>query len=340
MAYIALSKSNFFHNLSSVQKRVGDKNKIAVVLKDNAYGHGLREMAQMAQEYGISKAVVKDEREANEIVEYFSQVITLQNVSHAVHSKISQIANCLSDLENITPHSKIELKIDTGMHRNGVVENELEQALKLIVKNKLILNGIMTHFSSTDVLGNDTFLQLECFKRVREEVIILCEKYALPPPLFHCCNSGATFRLEEHLDMVRVGIGIYGYAEYDEALGLAPDLKPVMSLHAKKLSTRKLDQGERVGYGGACELEKEGLISTYDIGYGDGFIRLSEKHDYTTPSGAKILGRVSMDSFGASGEADELCVFDDVRTLATLGNTITYDILVKLHDYIPKKIIH
>ena len=340
MAYIALSKSNFFHNLSLIQQRVGSRDKIAVVLKDNAYGHGILEMARLSQEYGITKAVVKDEREANQIVEYFSQVITLQNVPHTVHPKISQIANCLSDLESIAPSSQVELKVDTRMHRNGVSESDLEQALGLIVKNKLILNGVMTHFSSADKLDNSVFLQLECFKRVREKTLDLCEKYKLPLPLFHCCNSSATLRLSEHFDLVRVGIGIYGYAECDEALELASDLKPVMSLYAKKLSTRNLEKGERIGYGGVYELVKEALISTYDIGYGDGFLRLNEQHDYVTTNGTKILGRVSMDSFGAIGEADEICVFDDVRALAKIGNTITYDILVKLHDYIPKKIIH
>ena len=340
MAYIALSKSNFFHNLSLIEKRVGDKGKIAVVLKDNAYGHGVCEIASLSQEYGITKAVVKDEREANEIIKYFSQIITLQNVPHAVHPKISQIVNCVKDLNNIAPNSKIELKVDTGMHRNGILENELEQTLDSIVSKELVLNGVMTHFSSADMLGNSVFLQLESFKRVREKVIILCQKLALPLPLFHCCNSGATFRLNEHFDMARVGIGIYGYTDYDKALELAPDLRPVMSLYAKKLSSRKLDKGEQVGYSGAYELEKEALISTYDIGYGDGFFRLNENHDYITPSGVKILGKVSMDSFGASGEEEELCVFDDVRTLAHMGSTITYDILAKLHNYIPKKIIH
>ena len=77
MAYITLNKNNFFHNLDIITNKTKSKDKIALVLKDNAYGHGLLEIAQMAKEYGITKAVVKNEEEANIIEAYFDYVLIL-----------------------------------------------------------------------------------------------------------------------------------------------------------------------------------------------------------------------------------------------------------------------
>ena len=86
-------------------------------------------------------------------------------------------------------------------------------------------------------------------------------------------------------------------------------------------------------------MEKDGVVSTYDVGYGDGFFRLNGTAPFATPSGSKILGRVSMDNLSAEGKADELCLFDDVRTLAKHHGTITYEILVRLAPHIKKEIV-
>ncbi|MDF1882096.1 alanine racemase, partial [Sulfurimonas sp. MAG313] len=77
MSYITLNKSAFFNNLDIISKKTGDTDKIALVLKDNAYGHGLLEIASMAKEYGIKRAVVRGETEALEIKEYFDYILIL-----------------------------------------------------------------------------------------------------------------------------------------------------------------------------------------------------------------------------------------------------------------------
>ena len=77
MAYITLNKNNFFNNLDIIAKQTKSKDKIALVLKDNAYGHGLLEISQMAKEYGIKKAVVKSYDEAMKIENYFEYILVL-----------------------------------------------------------------------------------------------------------------------------------------------------------------------------------------------------------------------------------------------------------------------
>ena len=77
MSYIELNKSAFFHNLDIIAQKTADKDKIALVLKDNAYGHGLLEVASMAKEYGVKRAVVRSESEAKAIEEYFEYILIL-----------------------------------------------------------------------------------------------------------------------------------------------------------------------------------------------------------------------------------------------------------------------
>ena len=77
MAYIKIDKKNFFHNLSQFTKKTGSKESIGIVLKDNAYGHGLELMAELSQEFGITQAVVRTTKEARVIEPYFHQILIL-----------------------------------------------------------------------------------------------------------------------------------------------------------------------------------------------------------------------------------------------------------------------
>ena len=120
MAYITLSKQNFFHNLTICSKKAGDKSKIAIVLKDNAYGHGLVEIASMAKEYGLTKAVVRTLNEATKIEKFFEQVLILadttnESLSHTFHITI----NKLEDMDVLAPYTNIQIKINTD--RKSVV---------------------------------------------------------------------------------------------------------------------------------------------------------------------------------------------------------------------------
>ena len=81
------------------------------------------------------------------------------------------------------------------------------------------------------------------------------------------------------------------------------------------------------------------IVSTYDLGYGDGFLRLNERNSYITPKGYKVLGRVSMDNLSLNTDEKEVCIFDDVTTLAKEHDTISYEITTTLSPYIKKEIV-
>jgi len=339
LAKIILNKSHYFHNLKIISEKAGSKDKVAVVLKDNAYGHGLVEIASMAKEFGIKNAVVRTVEEAEKIESYFTQILILadspkETYSHTFHIVI----NSLDEIQRLPENTNVQLKVDSGMHRNGIISQELEEAINGLFKKKLNLTGILTHHRSADELSCEFFWQRSVFRQIKNKVIDVCEKLLIPVPNFHSANSSALFRFKNFdEDLVRVGIAQYGYLESDPIFDI-PDLKPVMSLWADKISTRNIKKNQRVGYGGKFLANKDMEVSTYNVGYGDGFLRLDGSKKYITPKRYEILGRVSMDNISVNSTEDEICIFDDVRELAKIHNTITYEITTTLLPHIKKEI--
>lgn len=334
MSYIELNKLAFFNNLDIIAKKTADITKISLVLKDNAYGHGLLEIAAMAREYGISRAVVRNEDEAEKIKEMFAYILILNpSFSASVHPSYRYTINALEDIEKFPSSSRVELKIDTGMHRNGIAMEQLEEALTKIEACGLELEGLFTHFRSADALSSEWFWQKKNFEELKSKARGYDASLR-----FHSCNSAALFRsgcVDE--EMVRVGIAAYGCLKMDEGFE-ATGLRPVLSLWAEKISRRELKKGEKIGYNATFEAQKDMTVTNYDVGYADGLLRSLSNH-YRTPAGHALLGRVSMDNSSYECREDRLLVFDDANAIASFAGTIGYEILVRLSSSIERRII-
>ena len=340
MAKILLNKENLFHNFKIISEHTKSKEKVAVVLKDNAYGHGIIEIATLANEFGIKKAVVRSLDEALKVEKLFDYILILAEKSFHTYSHAFHIAlNTLEDIDNLPENCNVHIKVDTGMHRNGILPNQLEEAILGLKERNINITGVFTHHRCADELSTDFFWQNNVFTRVKIDVKRICEQLFIPLPVFHSCNSAALFRhanFDE--DFARVGIATYGYLDNANIFKF-PKLKPVLSLWADKLSSRVLKKGQSVGYGGTYQASEEIIISTYDVGYGDGFLRLNEKNSYTTPAGYKILGRVSMDCLSLNTNDKEVCIFNNVETLAKQHDTITYEITTSLNSNIKREVV-
>jgi alanine racemase len=335
MAFIKINKQNFFHNLSQFTLKTGSKDSIAMVLKDNAYGHGLELMAKLSQEFGLTQAVVRTYHEATIIKPYLKQILVLSDQA-IIDDHCSFVLNSLDNIDNAKKGSKVELKVDTGMHRNGIAMSELNMALKKIKEKELHLVGVMTHNRSADELSSELFWQEKNFQKVKELVASILPKVDIR---FHSFNSASSLRLPcEKQDMIRLGIGAYGYSELPKIYEFL-ELKPVLSLWAKRISTRILKKGERVGYGGEFIAPKEMTISTYDLGYGDGWMRSNGLAPFVTAEGLPILGRVSMDYIILESTKEEVCVFDNALKAGKQLQTISYEPMTQLHGTLERIVI-
>ncbi len=334
MATIIINKENFFHNLNQIALKTGSADKISVVLKDNAYGHGLELMAGLAHEFGIKHVVVKNFKEAKQIRHLFKTVLILKD-EIKVDEVCSFVINSLDDIAKAEAGARVELKVDTGMHRNGIALDEVSEALNLIKSAALDLVGVMTHFRSADVLSSELFWQQKNFETAKKKVL----ESGFENVRFHSRNSAATLRSKYfYEDLVRVGIAIYGYNElpsaYDEVT-----LKPVLKLVAKKTATRVLKKSQRVGYAGDFTASKDMTVSTYDLGYGDGWTRTENKNAYITAEGLPILGRVSMDFVSLESEKEEVIIMDDAQKAAQHFGTISYEMTTGLSKDIERVVV-
>lgn len=329
MAYITLNKNNFFHNLDIIAEKTSSKDKIALVLKDNAYGHGLLEIAGMAKEYGITKAVVKDEDEANKIKDYFEYILILADFPRLCNDVFRYTINDINTIKKFPKNTKVELKIDTGMHRNGISLDEISLAKEKIKEQGLILEAVFTHHRSADTLTSEWFWQNEIFSQVKQE---------FENVRFHSANSASLFRhtiFSE--DMARIGIAAYGclqmYSGFDTR-----QLKPVLSVYASKISSRNFKKSQALGYGATFRAKEDCIVSNYNFGYGDGFLRAAS-NNYETPESKKLVGRISMDNSSFIARNDRLLIFDDARVMAESAKTISYEVLTSLKKKLKRKIV-
>jgi len=339
MAYIKLNKKHFFHNLDLISEQTSHKDKIAIVLKDNAYGHGLIEMANLAQEYGIIHAVVRTNAEASQIKEHFQTLLVLADKQPLHPIKNVHLAiNDLAELTSMVSHSNIELKIDTGMHRNGLHIDELERAFEIIKEKQLSLKGIFTHHRSADVLSSEYFWQEKQFEVIKQKSEKLLSQYHMPTIRYHSQNSAATFRTQSSGDIVRVGIAAFGLLEMPKSL-LNLEFKPVLSLWADKLHSFKSFKDAKHGYEGKGLIRDDKMLSTYNIGYADGLLRLQDDVPYRMVNGSSLIGRISMDNIIVDCEDKDLCIYNDARIYAKTASTISYEVTTRLASHLQRTII-
>ena len=350
MAEIILDSKAYKHNLNLIHSHINSHSKsnveIAAVLKDNAYGHGLKEIATIAADYGIKSVFVKNYNEAIQIYEFFPQVTALYGMPQGDFSK--NIAFVIHDKEHIYgPCHKAQnkLKVNVGIEVQETDQNqsELESFIQVILQKKLELIGVFSHNGYGDDLNSAFFHTQSNFAKLKQEVLHLSQKYGFAPPRFHSLSTSGAIRVASEGgitdDLVRIGIGAYGYLDVSFENPISDKLQKVASLYADRVSTRFLDKGERIGYSGCTTLESPQVVSTYDIGYGDGFFRVNENHKVYTTNGLQILPRSSMDCFSCFCDEPRICVFSDVTHLAKAFGTISYEILTHLSPSIKRTII-
>ena len=153
-------------------------NKMAFVLKNNAYGHGLLEMAKIANQNNIKHAVVNNYKEAKKIANYFNSILVLSDIpKKSPLNNISIAINDIEDINKISSKTSVELKIDTGMHRNGISIDQVMEAISMIGRSKLVLKGVFTHFANAFEDDGSMEKQKSIFVNHSHNLIFFCFLY-------------------------------------------------------------------------------------------------------------------------------------------------------------------
>jgi alanine racemase len=310
--------------------------QLMAVVKADAYGHGAVPVARAALEAGATWLGVATVDEALELRAsgLTAPILLLAEAPETalgdlVEAHVTCTAASLDFLHTLSGYGLLNnvelpyhLKIDTGMNRIGVAPADALSVLKEATElPKLKLQGVFTHFATADVAGDwDARKQLERFQDVLRQI----EEAGIEVELRHACNSAATLLMPEaHLDMVRVGISLYGLHTSDD-MRKPLALTPTMSVRARATCVKHLSMGEGVGYNLSWRAFKPTTLVTLPLGYADGVPRAaSNKLDVLiSATGRRIeqAGLVCMDQLmAAASGAEPLAPGDEFTLIGTAG---------------------
>ena len=353
-AWTEIDLGKLRRNLQLIRGDLPKNVRLMAVVKDEAYGHGALDVAKVALEegawgFGLSTLeeamtlrdagitaplLLLGERQEPELEWCVAHDLTVcVNEPHTVKA----LAKVASQFNKRMP---VHLKVHTGMSRYGVRWDEaLPLVEKILAENSLQLEGVMTHFAQSDETDK-TFADLQ-FARFHEVLRGLEEK-RVPVKYRHACNSGGFLDLPQaHLDMVRVGILLYGVFP-SQVCRRIDGIEPVMSVKAKVAAIQKLKPGEVVGYGMRYTAPAERRIAVLPIGYGDGFPRVrNEGAALIRGKRAPLVGGIAMDALMVDiTDIPDAQMWDEavlmgrqgaeeitVRDVAALKKSVTYDVL-------------
>ena len=344
------------HNLTQYRNLLSPNTKLMVMVKANAYGSGILEVANFLQHQRVDQLGVAYVDEAillrqngihlpimimNPHVESFQDF-----AKYNLEAEVFGIAHLKQLLENGQPYPKIHLKVDTGMHRLGFPQEEIPELLEILSETpNLEVAGVFTHFSGAENSIHDGFTKEQAllFERAYQEIAeVLGYK-----PFKHAVNSSGIVRWPQYqFDMVRLGIGLHGFDPTNK-LGL----RSTSQLKSAISQIRRLQKGETVGYGRKGVVNQESTIAVVPIGYEDGFLRVFGNGNGQVMVGGALcptIGNICMDMMmldvtGVEAEVgDEVIIFGinpTIQDLANSAGTIPYEILTNVSNRVKRVFI-
>lgn len=356
---IEINISNLKFNINKI-KEFAKNSKIIGVVKANAYGHGIIEVAKILREENVTTLAVAFASEAITLREngdngdilvlaqgYDSEVQMIIDLNLQVASGSLSHLKALSEASlNSKTITKVHLFIDTGMHRDGFLISEIDEVIALIKLLKGVeIVGLMSHFiASEDYISKTSQKQINLFKEV-------IDKFDNKLKYIHLSNSSAIFNYDNSFfTYIRPGIALHGLMPEKE-LAIKYGLKATLTLKTKISLVKEVKKGEIVGYSFKYKAEKDIKVGLISIGYGDGYpIALTNKAEcLINGKRYKLIGSICMDqcmidiSNSDTKIGDEVILIgkqgnEDITAyeLAEKANTISYEITTSLLPRIPR----
>ncbi len=368
---IEISRSRLIHNINQFIK-LAPESRLAPALKSNAYGHGIIEIAEI-----IEGEIRRDNKFRDSIpffvIDSYFEAIALRakgiktplliigytRPETILNSSLKNVSYAATDMETLgaIKNSKkvifIHLKIDTGMHRQGILPEEVDEAIKYLkLNNKIVLEGICSHLSDAD--GQDstfTDRQVALWNNIVDQISssIPSIKY------FHLSNTyGHLYSKSIKANVSRLGIGMYGLAD---ALREKMDLQPILQMKTIITSVKKLKMGDTVGYNNTFKSDRNMTIATIPVGYYEGLDRrlsnIGAVEVLPDNISCPIIGRVSMNitSIDVSLIKDikigsEVIVVSNnsnskcsIEAISKLCNTITYESSIMFPENLKRVVV-
>jgi alanine racemase len=345
---LEISRINLLDNLNYFRKRLAPKTKIMAMVKALFYGLGTYDVAKLLEDNGVHYLGVANTFEGVELrkagiempimvmkpsLESFDLV--RDNQLTPTLFSIYSLQKLIDTLDNAKPIS-ISLKIDTGMHRLGFDELEIPDLIRILKQHPFLkIESIFSHLAASDDLMHQSFthFQIKKFEKIANAI---STHFNYPIDLHLLNTNGIINYNESQFNMVRLGIGLYGFCSDPS---VQKQLKSVSTLKSKIAQIKDINKGETIGYG-RVGVAKTGLrIATIPVGYADGFSRKLSNGNWemiVNDQKAPVIGSVCMDMvmIDVTGidcsVGDETFIFSPQNTISEMAKkigTIPYDIL-------------
>lgn len=356
--WIELKTARLLENLKVIHNAAGSQNQILAVIKANAYGHGLQQVARAldGQVLYLGVSSIKEALElqslglrsqiflfgrlfADEINTKFFDGMTLSVSSFTEAEDISKAA------QSFKKTARIHVKIDSGMGRMGIpFDRALSDIEKISELPAIDLEGIYSHFPSAEREDAFRAKQIRDFELLTRAI----DAKKITLRYKHIQNSAACFALKTpYTNLIRPGIALYGIGGYEK-------LTPVLSLKARVIHVKRLSPGASAGYGRRFTAKDPTTIGVLPIGYAQGYSFAAWEKAHVLYQGKRfpLAGRISMDymtiHFGDQyvragdivtliGEDGNDCITAD--EVANWAGTIPYEIVTALQHYLPRVVI-
>jgi alanine racemase len=345
-------------NYTSLRKRLNQHSKIIGVVKSNAYGSLSGLIAKKLVELGVEALAVAYTQEAIELKEdgieiplmvFYPQVecfrdIILNNIEPVLYSKTSweKFKEALSEEKKIS--YPIHIKYNTGLNRIGFHPDEAGWVLEQLKDSSFNVKSVYSHLAQTEAPkpNEKTEHQISLFEQIMDKH----SQASSQKPEFHLLNTSGVFNYPKyHLDWVRIGIGLYGFANQPE---WNKTLHPIAQLKTTITQIHQISSGETVGYNCGWKAPKNSRIAVLPIGHADGFSRqYGHGKGWVLINGEKahIVGNVCMDMLMVDisdiqcKEGNEVEILGSgIRAdeLAESAGTISYELITALGNRIPR----
>ena len=366
--YAAIDLDAISHNMNIIAKKLSSGTRMIAVVKTDGYGHGAVPIAKELEEkeymYGFATATAEEAfilRKAGikkpilvlgYVFPYTYERMIKENIRFTVFREdMLELIEEEAARQNKT--AMVHIKVDTGMSRIGILPDESgKQYIENVLQCKHIkIEGMFTHFAKADYEEKaDANKQFLIFCNFIKEIEM---RFEIQIPIRHCANSAAALEMPEtHMDLVRVGIAMYGLWPSEEIKKDVWDLKPAFSLHSHIVYLKTLDAGREISYGGTYITPKTTRVATIPAGYGDGYPRTLSNVGHVLIHGQKapILGRICMDQFMVDvthiadvKEGDEVILIGksgkEQITMEALGNEadrFNYELVCVIGKRVPR----
>ena len=324
-----ISTDKLIANVNAFRGLLEPSTKFMAVIKANAYSHGSVVLAEVMEEAGVADFFgVAQLREAIELREAGIETpilvfnsVRLTEVAFAIENHLTMTVfskevakEVVRVAEELDVEARVHLKIDSGMARLGVTTfDEALTVYHALKSPNVLVEGIYTHFAEATDVSTENFTH-EQFAHFNA-IIDLFGMHDVQFDIRHSCNTAGTLNFPNyHLDMVRVGLGLYGMNPNPNG-EIQIDLQPVERVNTTVTHVKDFPAGESIGYDRTYTSDSTMKVATIAIGYADGVAKSLSNKGYFTYKGHKlpILGAVCMDQIMLdSSEVPDLAVGDEV----------------------------